>query len=285
MILWKKSLDPFVQILPPKSSSFLAIILSMPHLPTSIHYSLYLPTSGKDNEFIEELSQLKLSIEEVLEKYDDPLIYIRGDANTNLKNGNRLVLLNHLQDEFELKRIPLGHNTYHHFMGDGHSDSEIDIILHSKSTRTVETLSRVLCRVNFPEIESRHDVIESQLTIKHVDENVMDDLLVAPRVDLVREKIVWSEDGIQDYQSAVAPILRSVRESWPTSFSKSSVASLLQATNDILSQAATATNKTVNLLKDHKHSLAKKPPEVRSCQKKLKAASSNLNLILDPPTL
>ena len=92
MILWKKSLDPFVQLLPPKSSSFLAIILSMPHLPPSIHYSVYLPTSGKDNEYIEELSQLKLSIEEVLEKYDDPLIYIRGDANTNLKIENRLVL-------------------------------------------------------------------------------------------------------------------------------------------------------------------------------------------------
>ena len=60
MILWKSSLDPFVTVLPKASASFLAILFHPPGSPPSIHVSLYLPTSGKETQFIEELSKVRI---------------------------------------------------------------------------------------------------------------------------------------------------------------------------------------------------------------------------------
>ena len=65
MILWRSELDPYVVPLPTTSPSFLPVLLKIPGFTPSIHVALYLPTSGKDPEFVSALSLLDIFIDEV----------------------------------------------------------------------------------------------------------------------------------------------------------------------------------------------------------------------------
>ena len=80
MMMWKVDLDPFITPLPTLSPAFLPVYLKIPGFSPSIHVALYLPTSGKDSEFVSALSQLGLFLEEVAATHQCP-VYIRGDAN------------------------------------------------------------------------------------------------------------------------------------------------------------------------------------------------------------
>ena len=76
MALWKKWLDPYVIVPPqPSSSSFLPIILSLPYCHDSIHISVYLPTSGKDQEYTAALTDLQACTEKLLDAYPEAHLY------------------------------------------------------------------------------------------------------------------------------------------------------------------------------------------------------------------
>ena len=89
MSLWKTELDPHISVLPSSTTSFLPILFSPPGSPPSVHISIYLPTSGKESEFLGEISQLRATIEEIKVTYKDVLVYIRGDSNVNRNNKPR----------------------------------------------------------------------------------------------------------------------------------------------------------------------------------------------------
>ena len=86
MVLWRKSIDKFVTIHPVPTSSFLAIIFSPPGSPVTAHFSLYLTTSGRDVDFLDQICQLSKTIEEISEKHPNCHIFIRGDGNVNPNN-------------------------------------------------------------------------------------------------------------------------------------------------------------------------------------------------------
>ena len=100
MVLWKKNLDRHVFPCTAPSSSILPIIFSPPGYQTSIHITIYLPTAGKDAEFVEELVKLDDCVENLLETHLDAVLFIRGDANVNPSNENRLRILQ--KDVFRL---------------------------------------------------------------------------------------------------------------------------------------------------------------------------------------
>ena len=83
MVFWLKSLDPYIAVLEPTSSRILSIILNKPGYQISAHVTIYLPTAGKESEFIEELALLEATIENILEKYSACTPYIQGDANSS----------------------------------------------------------------------------------------------------------------------------------------------------------------------------------------------------------
>ena len=85
MIMWRSKLDPYIKVLPTSSSSSLPILLAIPGLCTTAHIAVYLPTSGKESEFITALAALDDILTMVKEEYACP-IYIRGDCNVNPKN-------------------------------------------------------------------------------------------------------------------------------------------------------------------------------------------------------
>ena len=136
-MLYKQHLEPYISEIHIESSRILPIYLHVPGYPMSAHFNIYLPTSGKDSEYIECLAQLKSTIEDVIEDCSDTLIFIRGDANASYHirgkshSDKRDKLFNHFANSMNLHNIDLHHKTYHHFMGEGSSDSSIDVLLQS----------------------------------------------------------------------------------------------------------------------------------------------------------
>ena len=89
MVLWKTDMEPYVSIYPVSSSAFLPLIYSPPGSPTTIHIALYLPTSGQESHFIEQITELKMVIDDLQLQYPKSILFLRGDSNVNPNNKNR----------------------------------------------------------------------------------------------------------------------------------------------------------------------------------------------------
>ena len=282
MILWKKKWDKYISTYTVDTSCFLPIIFSLPGAPVTIHVALYLPTSGKEVEFLEELSKLKLCIDDLLLKFPGSLIYLRGDCNVNYNNKNRAVIFNNMIASLKMVNIKIKHRTYHHFMGNGLFDSNIDVIIHSKSAESNEEVLEIFCQSEFPIINSHHDPILSAITVPIDDLGPsQDDLVSAPKVPNNRVRVVWSEENILSYQQAVSEPLSDLRNRWTNHVTKSSFSLLLEVTSKILTSAAAVTNKTKALDKVTIKKSAKVPLEIRSAQKALTKAFRSYKVSLD----
>ena len=129
MVMWKTKLSPFIQVLPATSTSVLPVLLSIPGVAPSVHIAIYLPTSGKEAEFVSALADLEVCLEELRENYKCP-IYIRGDCNVNVKNKTRAAIFQHFCTKHCLVNLDLDHPTHHHFLGNGLSDAQLDVLLY-----------------------------------------------------------------------------------------------------------------------------------------------------------
>ena len=247
LVMWKSSLDPFISTYITDTSSFLPIILELPSCRVSIHIGIYLPTAGQDSQYIAELAKLRSTLDELLLKYRNPVIFLRGDANSSEKNVLRRTLLSSFIKDYNLTRASINHMTYHHFLGDGKSDSDLDVLLFSSLPDVLENLDHIHCKLNEPNVDSCHDILVSSASIptqqKPVDnsENV-----VAPRIKNSRHKIVWSRDGILNYQQIITQLLPDIRARWQGG-SSSALSVLLQTTNFLLTTVASESNKTISL--------------------------------------
>ena len=281
LVLWNKNIDPYVSVYPVKTCSFTPIILKHPGTQTSIHIALYLPTHGKDPEFVSEFANLRICVEELADLYPDSNFFIRGDSNVNKKNLNRVSLLNQFLDDFSLQRVNIPHNTYHHFVGSGLFDSDIDVLLHSSATSIIEHVDEIICKHENPLILSHHDVILSTFSLPASPPQPKSIQLVkAPRVTNTRKKIVWSHDGVQQYQNLIKPQLKSLREAWLDPSSTVSMSVLLQMTNFALTQAASSTNEAVDLGKKQVVKSARTPSSIAKARNALTKANKKLKALL-----
>ena len=122
LVMWKNYLSPFITIIPVDTPAFLPVLLTIPHFLPSIHIALYLPTAGKETQYVHELSELKVCVEALQQRFPNSPVFIRGDANSSKTNNSRNLLFTAFCQEYNLNRVPIGHNTYHHFLGQGKSD-------------------------------------------------------------------------------------------------------------------------------------------------------------------
>ena len=189
LTLWLKELDPYIEVIATDTTAFLPIVLKMPGLQTTVHISLYMPTHSKDSEFVSDLAELRNCLDNLVERYTDPVIYIRGDGNVNANNTPRVILLQQFIRDYELVSIKIGHNTYHHFVGDGLYDSDIDVILHTVHEQVTENVTNILCKHDDPAILSHHDVILSRFTIPTLPTTQPRQLNnIAPKIEHSRTK-------------------------------------------------------------------------------------------------
>ena len=161
LALWHSDLDPFISTLPTTSPAVLPLLLSVPGLSPSVHIGIYLPTSGRDENFVVALAALTAVMESALDEHPGVPVYVRGDANVNPSNLPRLQLLTSFIAQFNLQNLPLNHPTHHHFVGDGDFDTQLDVLLSNSTPDQAESLLHVVCGKENPLILSHHDLIVS----------------------------------------------------------------------------------------------------------------------------
>ena len=248
MIMWKTTLTKYVSVYPVKSTSFLPIIFNPPGSPVTVHIAIYLPTAGRDTEYVDQITMLGNVIEDIKAKYEDCILFVRGDGNTNINNKERVKVFDYFLSRTFLTSVTIQHKTYHHFLGGGSFDSNIDVILHAKDFTSSEKVIKIFCKNETPDMFSHHDAILSTVSIPADTVLPPDpDLVTAPKLDYSRIKIMWSEEGIADYQEEVSHKLAEIRSRWLDPLSETSLAVLLYSTNDVLCKAAVKTNKSVNI--------------------------------------
>ena len=279
MVLWKKALDKFITTVPATSPGFLPIIFSPPDSPPSVHLGIYLPTAGKEAEFLDIAIELSNCVAELTERFEDCLVFIRGDGNINPNNAARVRILSSLLSSHSLCQVKIMHKTYHHFMGGGTFDSNIDIILHSTHAQYPETVTKIFCKHDHPDMDSHHDAVLSTVFLPINQNNEpRQDLLTAPKLQHSRYKVVWSLDGIAAYQQEVSSMLAEARLTWLNPASKTSLAVLLFKTNEILSKTAQSTNRVIKLGEVKNIKSKKKPIEIKQTENTLREALRKVKL-------
>ena len=127
VIGWSRNIDKHIKKLSPVNERFCGILYSESNLEFSIiAYTLYMPTSGKDEEFLEVLELLRRDIlENITEKSS---IIIGTDSNVSAKSTKRrITALHSFLEYFSLSSIHETQNaTFHH--NNGTSESQIDHI-------------------------------------------------------------------------------------------------------------------------------------------------------------
>ena len=272
MILWKCEFTPFIQSHPSPSSAFSVIILAPPGLFPTVHVAVYLPTQGLDRQFLDELTSLSNLIQEIRIKYTNTPIFLRGDFNVSFKNKNRRALLKSFLYQEKFREVTISHKTYHHFMGNGASDSNLDKILVSTTAPASEEVKDIICCQDNPFVTSHHDVILSNLTIpgKNAEEDSDSPVSTAPKLTNKRHKILWSETGVQQYQELIVPHLSRLQALWLSSPpSMSSMSLLLSSTADVLSECAQLTNKSSSCLPISRKKSCSTPKFIRQSSVKL----------------
>ena len=272
LVLWKVCHDPYVHVHPVPSSAILPIIFSPPGNPISIHISVYLPTHGKDSSFTEELSSLSVCLDELIESYPDSPIYISGDFNVNERNQKRTALLDQLCKEFDFLQTDIPHKTYHHFVGNGASDSNLDKILFTDKLDIPETIKKIECKLLHSGIDSHHDMLISSFSLPSIPriKNSKNNI-VAPKIENTRVKINWADDDIEKYQNVVTPELKRIQLQWieASRTSRTSLSLLLESTNHALSKSAVMTNKSFMPAKQKPPRPKKTPSDIKHSANKL----------------
>ena len=171
-------------------------------------------------------------------------------------------------------------------MGDGKSDSSIDVILSSTvccdgtPSPPSEHLLGILCRNQDSRISnSHHDAIITKFALSHLDTPAELSTDEIPTEVNRRHRIIWSDESLQAYCELVIPVLAQLREDWLVPTSPSCMSILLQHTNTILTSAAKSTQKVIDLSLPTKPKVAKPPAEVSEAARRLKKAHDHHNTL------
>ena len=274
MLLWEISLDPYITILPSTTSSILPMLFKPPNHTMSCHIVIYLPTSGQESEFVAAMASLDSCICDIYLKYENCPIFIRGDANVNQNNFSRASLFRHFLEKYEFVNLDIKHPTYHHFLGDGAWDSNLDVILYQSTQPVNEELLSIVCKMSNPLLSSHHDMILTSCYLPPKVNEASENAVTAPKVKNTRTKIYWDPIGIAAYNDLVAEPLSRLRDTWGNPDSASSMSILLACTYSVLSDAAVATNHSIELGEERKLK-SRHHPKVRQAEKLLLTCNKN----------
>ena len=128
-ILWHTSLDSSLKRLKTKNSRFTAVRISL-NQQNFLAISAYLPTSGKDDEYMECVWDITNFVRE--NKTENEAVLIGTDSNCSEKSSKRrLHAFKKLTNELDLEKVCTKQPTFHHH--NGLSESNIDCFMISKT--------------------------------------------------------------------------------------------------------------------------------------------------------
>ena len=160
-------------------------------------------------------------------------------------------------------------------MGFGKSDSNIDVVLSltisadGTPSLSCESLITLLCKKEDSRTcNSHHDAILSKFSLTFFESQEAP-RSQAPTIQNERHRIIWSEENIPAYCDLINPVLLELQTVWLDSSSPASMHVLVSQTSNILSAAAKATQKVIDLSK-------KSEPKKTKISQELLTASSSL---------
>ena len=183
--------------------------------------------------------------------------------------------------DYDLKLVNVDLKTYHHFMGEGISDSDLDILLYSNHENVYEQLAHLRCGQVDQLVDSHHDVLISTCNIPYTLSDVLPQPLnSAPRIENNRHKIIWSEKGAAEYKTIISNLLPGLRSRWLLPSSQASTSVLLKSTNALLTLAALRSNKAVSLASPISKKSERLPKETRKSGNALSKLNSEYRNLL-----
>ena len=198
---WKEDIDKQITKLPIVSERFCGIHYSSQQ-NNFLAYTLYLPTAGQDEEFLEILDQFSSDIKEHIQH--SSAIFIGTDTNHSVKSSKRRKeAMGLFVESFHLKSILLSNiPTFHH--NNQTSTSQIDHILYfvPDSSGLSINFFEQLCNQNDSDNLSAHDVILGAVQLPHqkTSETVKVDYSHTYEKFIVK-KPNWEDSYVQNYQN------------------------------------------------------------------------------------
>ena len=212
---WKKAIDTHITKLPITSNRFCGVKFVDTLSKVSIlAYTTYLPTSGKDEEFLDVLSQLSFHISE--NNIENSIIIIGADSNVSKKSSKRRyeAMLNFLELN-SLKSVLLTDEaTFHH--NNQTSESQVDHIyfyIPKNSNIKVAFKEQAWLKKN-PSNVSSHDVIVGEVVLPVVEESQSSEDYSETYTEFVVKKPKWEDSSKEEYKIETAKELKNLIENY-----------------------------------------------------------------------
>ena len=202
-IMWHSSLDSTTTRLTTIHPRFTGVITTIENLKF-LFLSVYFPTSGQDDEFLNCIADLSNYIHDNSDS--GVIIVIGADTNCSEKASKRrkrafCIFL----EEHCLEKISNGRSTFHHT--NGLSESCIDFFLVSANRGITSENITTTCTMETPQNFSSHDPLSASLKYECRIIKRKSDIFSSTYQDFSQKKIIWDQARVPDYQSAVGKTL------------------------------------------------------------------------------
>ena len=256
---WRKDAGLNIQPLQSTNERLVGIKILMPQ-SSLILISLYAPTSGHDEDFLETISNLSEYLHTNCSQADQ--VVIGADSNCSTKSSSRRqVAWHNFCEKYSLVIHSSQLPTFHHH--NGSSSTFIDVFAASNTLEMGET--RQYCTLDTPLNLSSHDPIENNVVIA-LENSGEETKYTDTYTDFKRQKIIWEPSKIAEYQHLADRALSNAVSYWSTPESIPILSSLLS--NLLVKCATLVFDSTTNC----KTSVNRPPENIRKAKSALKAS-------------
>ena len=202
---WLKVHDRFVSRLAIISDRFCGVKL----YDRILVYSVYLPTSGQDDLFLETLSHLSYDIENNIE--GTVKIIIGADTNESLKSSKRRINAMELfRIKYNMKSILVDDKpTFHH--NNQTSESQIDHILFTETSDMNVELIKHLCKIDNSVNLSSHDALVAKVVVPAILDSETDVDYSHTYSPFIVKRPIWNQSHVALYQEQAINLLNEIR--------------------------------------------------------------------------
>ena len=206
---WRRDINASVKILDSTCDRIAAIKIEF-NERSLLLLSIYAPTSGQDDEFLELISHLS----DIIRKHSSPSdqVLIGGDSNCSTKSSKRRQLAwEGFCSNNMVKTYLSSQPSFHHH--NGLSESFIDIFAASTSLELGLILQN--CTLDSPHNLSSHDPIFTSVKVE-LQEQRNKEKYTKTYTKFNRQKIAWDSSKIPEYQQLAFSALSEAVSYWNT---------------------------------------------------------------------
>ena len=211
-ILWHESLNSHTSSIQNIHSRFTAIKIALgEHSVLAI--SAYLPTSGKDTEYLDCLGELSTFI--TANNTENATIIIGMDSNCSENSTQRRTnSMGHFCEDHSLLKVAAPGPTFHH--SNGVSSSNIDYYLVSQnSTANISNISSQ-CTQDHPQNLSSHDLVIAKFTLPSSEIRNKNSKHSHTFSEFKETRVVWPQEPSPEYQQLADQALTNFEQYFPT---------------------------------------------------------------------